>query len=314
LKIETFPTIIVNILNKYPELESKFKELSIVSVSDIQKLANRPIEIPTINNINDLPSETVIAQSGNGTVPVVSSIVLANSGIIEQRLKTTVGSDIKFAIKPISKVKSVIGKIVLKRSLIDTAIELPVSEQTASVFLSFKKAFGQETNELVLKTFAYTDNDNDGIYTADVALPETEGVYDVKTTIDYEDSKLGKKEVNIVAVVDEEGYVYEKIKGKEARLPDVTISIMDAITNTLWNAKKYNQINPQITNETGKYAFILPKGKYYITAEHKDYEKYTSKTFEVKNSTGVYERISMQEKKWVFGRLFKSFLSIFGIK
>ena len=39
----------------------------------------------------------------------------------------------------------------------------------------------------------------------------------------------------------------------------------------IWDAKKYNQENPQITNENGNFGFIVPNGKYKIIAEKDNY-------------------------------------------
>ena len=71
-------------------------------------------------------------------------------------------------------------------------------------------------------------------------------------------------------------------------------SIVNGIPS-LWDTSKYNQDNPQTTDNTGKYSFLVPPGKYYITAEAKGYKSYKGDEFDVKEGTGVHFNIEMTE-------------------
>jgi len=156
---------------------------------------------------------------------------------------------------------------------------------------------------LVLQEFAYSDPDGDGIYTATIQAPVVDGEYEIITVMDYEvNGRIVSKEVRMKTVVDPEGYVFEKNGDKETRVPGAVVSIyrLNAATKQyeLWPAKDFQQENPQVTDITGKYSFLVPPGKYYISVEAPGYEKYESKPFEVSEGPGVHFNIELKSKNW----------------
>lgn len=159
----------------------------------------------------------------------------------------------------------------------------------------------QETR-LVLTEFEYTDPDGDGIYTAEIQVPIAEGEYEIITVMDFEDAELGKKEIRLITVVDPEGYIYEGADGKEIRIPGAIVSLYSLNLETkqyeLWTATEYQQENPQITDSTGKYSFLVPEGFYYLTVEAPGYMIYEGKPFEVKEGSGIHENIELKTKYW----------------
>ncbi len=180
-------------------------------------------------------------------------------------------------------------------------VNLAVADMKQGQVLGVATGEGVE-ERLILQEFLYNDDDNDGIYTAEITAPAVEGEYDIITIIDYErDGKIVSKEILMRTVVDPEGYVFEKIKDKELRLPGARVAIYRENRNgeyELWPAKEYNQENPQITDVTGKYSFLVPPGKYYLTAEAVGYASYQSETFEVSVGPGVHSNIELKTKNW----------------
>ena len=127
------------------------------------------------------------------------------------------------------------------------------------------------------------------------------------TLIEYEDPELGTRMMKLTTVVDPEGYVYERIKNpsnsagwQELRIMDAVISIykLNSENNEyeLWEADKFQQENPQTTNTTGRYSFLVPEGTYYITAEASDYSSYQSEPFTVQEGAGVHQNIELKVK------------------
>ena len=192
-------------------------------------------------------------------------------------------------------------------------MEIPSNSLVANVILAVAPVIqkSDETSivekELLIHSFKYTDTDNDGIFTAEITTPVVEGEYEVLTVINYTDSKKGSKELRMITVVDPEGYVYEKnSQDKEVRLDDIKVSIFSIVNGNsfLWDASKYNQDNPQITDNTGKYSFLVPPGKYYITAEAGGYKNYKSEEFNVEDGVGVHFNIEMKKDESWFHALF----------
>ena len=158
----------------------------------------------------------------------------------------------------------------------------------------------QNSPDLVLSQFEYKDNGN-GVWTADVASPLVLGQYELRTVVEYKNVTVKPETVSMVVVVDPEGYVFQKLSnGKETRIPDATVSIywLNPATNKyeLWSAKNFRQENPQITDVTGRYAYLVPAGDYYLTAKAVGYGDYQSEIFKVQENKGVFMNIELKEK------------------
>ncbi len=149
-----------------------------------------------------------------------------------------------------------------------------------------------------LLEFEYTDPDGDGVYTADVQAPGVDGEYEIITLISYKDPELGTKEIRLIAIIDPEGYVFERQGEKELRVPGavVTLYAFDASTGkyATWPARDYHQENPQVTDVRGTYAFLVPQGYYHISVSAPGYSEYQSKPFEVSESNEVHMNIELQ--------------------
>ena len=124
-----------------------------------------------------------------------------------------------------------------------------------------------------------------------------------------------------MTVIDPEGYVYEKIGGKEAMIKDANISIFYLNSETqqyeLWPAKQFNQQNPQKTDRRGKYAFLVPEGTYYLQVEANNYKTYSGSQFIVEEGLGIHENIELKVKNpwlqmldWKLGMIFILFIFI----
>ena len=149
-----------------------------------------------------------------------------------------------------------------------------------------------------LVEFEYTDPDGDGIYTADVRAPAVDGEYELITLISYQDSRFGTKEVSLTAVVDPEGYVFERNGDKETRVPGAVVSLLYLNSATkkyeLWPGRDYTQENPQITDVRGTYAFLAPPGTYSISVTAPGYPDYQGKPFQLTQNNEVHMNIEMK--------------------
>ena len=80
-------------------------------------------------------------------------------------------------------------------------------------------------------------------------------------------------EIKTKLIVDPLGNIYQKGssfldfgKTQEMRIEGAKVVIYwkDEGSWKVWNAEKYFQENPQITNSSGEYAFFVPKGEYFL--------------------------------------------------
>lgn len=179
------------------------------------------------------------------------------------------------------------------------------------IFAKPSLAYPQETpiteeitaeEKLVLQEFNYSDVDNDGIWTAEITTPAAEGEYEVITVLYYKDEELGTRAIRLTTVIDPEGYIYEKYQDKEIRVPEAIISLysLDPATSKyqLWSARDYLQENPQVTDLSGKYAFLVPPGTYYIKVEAPGYQLFESMPFPVISGSGIHANIELKAKYW----------------
>lgn len=297
------PTDITELTSKFPELDTVFAELGIRKISDLDKLQDTDINLPIITDEDDLPSEILVAEGGRGLITLGSSLMLTSRGEMQQKIGVVAGKPVILSVKPESPTESVKGYLLFKSRAQKSVMEVPTNSLVANILLArspvAQTSSGSPTvqQELLIHSFEYTDPDHDGIFSAEITAPVVEGEYEVLTVINYKDAKKGSKELRMITVVDPEGYVYEKNdRDKEVRLDDVKVSIWNISNDTpsLWEAEKYSQDNPQITDNTGKYSFLVPPGKYYITAEATGYISYKSEEFEVKEGTGIHFNIEME--------------------
>lgn len=332
------PEEIRALTEKFPQLEKTFEEVGIAKITDIEKLKTVKLSLPGLTERlelpitkvepgkfalpqsvpvaklssgikQELPSEIVFARTGGELIDFNIALTVTEEGKPQQSIRTISGEPLQLVVKPDKPVKSVKGYIVFKKKREESSSsQLPLASLTASLmFAEPAFAFQQEKpvrveERLVLMEFEYTDPDNDGIYTAEVPAPIVEGEYEIITVMDYEDPDLGRKEIRLIAVVDPEGYIYEKDRDKETRIPGAIVSLYWLNPETkhyeLWPAKEYQQESPQITDATGKYSFLVPEGSYYLKVEAPGYLIYDGKLFQVKEGSGVHVNIELKTKYW----------------
>ena len=259
-----------------------------------------------------IPAEIIFAKTGGEVVDFDIKLTIDEQGKPQQRINTISGQPLQLVVKPDNPVKSIKGYLVFKKKSQELGVmnnEIPLNSLLASaMFASPKFAQIQEKpvrveERLVLLEFEYTDPDNDGIYTAEILAPVVAGEYEVITVIDYQDPELGRKVIRLITVVDPEGYVYEKTsRNQETRISGAIVSLYWLNPETkqyiLWPAQEYQQENPQITDNTGKYSFLVPEGSYYLKVETPSYLTFEGKPFQVIEGSGVHTNIELKTKYW----------------
>lgn len=86
-----------------------------------------------------------------------------------------------------------------------------------------------------------------------------------------------------VDLIDPYGYVHNAKTKERIAKAKVTLFSQENGTWKIWNAEKYDQINPQYTDLYGQYSFWVPEGKYYLIVEAEGYRKYKSEILEVED-------------------------------
>ncbi|PIT89133.1 MAG: hypothetical protein COU27_01955, partial [Candidatus Levybacteria bacterium CG10_big_fil_rev_8_21_14_0_10_36_7] len=71
------------------------------------------------------------------------------------------------------------------------------------------------------------------------------------------------------------------------------------------------QKNPQVTNQTGKYSFLVPEGSYFLKIEALGYKDYESDEFWTEEGDGIHINIEMKKER-LFGRVTRWLKKLFG--
>ncbi|OHA18249.1 MAG: hypothetical protein A2664_02170 [Candidatus Taylorbacteria bacterium RIFCSPHIGHO2_01_FULL_46_22b] len=325
------PSEITALTKKFPELGKTLTKLGITKISDLDKLKDTKFVLPGLSEnvgVKDLsglslldmtlkqkqafPSEIVFAKTGD-LIDYNIHLSMTDAGNPEQVINTIAGKTLDLIVKPDKPAKNVKGYLVVKnieRQLGRTNVP-QTSLMAAPIMAVLGTSLSASENvkieeKMVLDKFEYEDENGDGIYTTSIQAPLVHGEYEVISIIEYKNSAYGKKELRLTAVVDPEGYIYEKNGNKETRIPDAKVSLMWKNPKTekfeLWPAKTYQQVNPQKTDKSGTYSFLVPEGTYKLTVSASGYNDFSGQEFDVNEGRGVHENISLQPKNW-FRRL-----------
>lgn len=326
------------LVQKFPKLGNVFEKVGISKISDIKKLKNVKLILPSLSQtiafihginileyttlpstrflpITNLPVEikkeipTEIVFAGSQNVDFNIKIDINDRGEVKQKINTISRKPLQLTVVPENPVKTIKGYMVFKKRNKQSSLESFFSYIKDSFIISPVSARGINIEEeFVLVEFEYTDPDGDGVYTAEINTPAVEGEYEIITIMDYQDESLGQKELRLVTVIDPEGYIYEAGGGKnQTRIREATISMFWENPQTkkfeLWPAKEYLQENPQVTGYSGEYSFLVPEGVYYLQVEAENYDTYIGEPFQVTEGVGVHENIELRGKYYWIKRI-----------
>lgn len=320
---------------KFPAVRETFKKVGIARFNDLEKLQSARLVLPGLNDLlgvapigdfgkslpinaltpslkMQLPSEVVFAKTAEQAIDFRIGLRVTDQGEVRQRIVTIVNKPLNLSIKPDGSAKTVRGYLVFrsKNPVPMSTMDLHLASLMGRLMFA-RPVFAQAQDvpvrveeQLVLLEFEYTDLDGDGIYTATIETPGVDGEYEIITVIDYTSPAKGIKAVRLITVIDPEGYVYEEIVGgKEARIPDARASLFWKNPGTdayeLWPAYEFVQENPQTTDTSGRYSFLVPKGVYILGVQANGYKAYRSEPFAVVEGRGVHINVRLKPEYWL---------------
>lgn len=310
LIVNALPEKMKQLITKFPDLVQSLYLAGIRGLSDLGEIAFRSFRLPTIselvsseNKLTELPQEIIFIQSSDGLLDVAAGVVFNGDGSYRLQANLVKGKAFRLFIRPEGPVRQIKAYLTLAqgRALAFMGSEGGLKTLKASLLeTSFEYLAGTQTTEdkLVVAEFDFRDIDGDGVYEAEILAPQVTGEYEVLSYIDYEDENRGVREIRLTTVVDPEGYVYEVINNREARVEGarVTLYARNKESNDfeIWDAERYSQSNPQVTDKSGNYAFLVPAGEYYLVAESSEHKSYKSKVFDVEHGRSVHENIELE--------------------
>ena len=159
------------------------------------------------------------------------------------------------------------------------AISIPADKFTKEV----KTVTASITNNISSSSYLLKLNKDSNAFETVIPTPLQKGKYNLILNIIYKDGTT--ESVSVEILIDPYGYIYKRIENQELRITNAVVSLFYLNPKTkkyeLWFAEKYSQKNPQITDETGEYFFMVPKGKYYLEVAKENYYSEKTAEFEV---------------------------------
>lgn len=330
LKLFQLDSGIAFFANKIPQLKNALDGLSIDSAEpdDIKKLAGTQLKLPgltqavlagpsvemsvetrgiplanlSFNALGKIPSDIVFARTAGELIDLGSVISVDKQGYVQQKISTISGKPMQFVIKPDKPANRITGLVFLDK--------LNTAQNSKNGFARFFSAAlaiavpqvpaeNSASNALLIQKFNYLE-EQPGVFKAEINAPIKDGKYKIVTVIEYKDALLAPAQTQLFVEVDPEGYVYSETLDGRVRIKNAEVSLYQLNQKTekyeLWDAGKFLQKNPVYTNETGKYSFLVPEGKYYLSVKAKNYIDYKSDVFAVQGQNGVNVEVAMRKK------------------
>jgi len=189
--------------------------------------------------------------------------------------------------------------------------EIRVTKGTPLVISIPAKYFAKKVKVITLtirsdsQSFLFKLNEETDTFEVAVNAPLQKGEHSLIVTVIYEDGSIDTISTNMT--VDPYGYIYERrrVSGemREIRIPGaiVTLFWFNPTANAWekWDGESFNQKNPQITQETGEYVFMVPQGIYYIQVEKDGYYLKKTEAFETEEIVSkniMLEPLSISEQ------------------
>ncbi|HTK04833.1 MAG TPA: fibronectin type III domain-containing protein [Candidatus Eisenbacteria bacterium] len=128
-------------------------------------------------------------------------------------------------------------------------------------------------------------------YEAATTIPANGGSYPLKVVVNYEDNTSDSVDFTVIA--SPRGLVYESIDGKNVAVADarVTLLVDNGGGFGVWDSGNTKQLNPVVTDETGKYSFIVQPGTYKLKAEKEGYITRETLAFPVTDENIITESL-----------------------
>ncbi len=275
------PDIVQKLAQKVPPLKDALEDLGVNRLTALWKAKDLDVPIPPFSQ--EILTDLIYAQDIQTGLDLPSSINFDDQQFLSPQFQTLSNRYTRVLIKPSLPVDTLTALLTLKPKSPTADLEPTTSPE-----------------KMILAELTFQDPDQDGIYTAEFPTPYVSGGYDLLAYYNTESPAETSPHTKISLLIDPEGYVYEEKEHKELLLPNVQVSLFqinpENQQESLWDASPYNQTNPQITNETGRYSFFVPQGQYLLRTQAEDYHPYQSETLEVQANEGVHEKIRLTRK------------------
>lgn len=138
------------------------------------------------------------------------------------------------------------------------------------------------------------------------------GDYSLVISVRDEMGNFQTKEIVVLSVVPF-GSIYNKETNERIKEAKITLYFFDQNTNSwlIWDAQAFGQKNPQETDTTGEYGFLVPPGIYRLEVSHRHFKTVGSEELEIKKNYLININIPLTEKKGIFNKILDYFIQFY---
>lgn len=285
-------------------------EAEILTANKFAAVQGVPIANMSYEAKQKIPSDIVFVRFGGELIDYNVAISVDTHGQVLQKINTLAGKPMELVIKPDAPARSVTGFMTLNKVAVGQEQTNILGYMTKLLTASLVDSISPRTleisgeNILFVNKFSYVEV-SPGIYRASVSAPQAEGEYDISTVIAYQDINIAPKETKMTAIVNPEGYVFSQLSDGKLRIKGASVSLLWLNPSTgsgqvpeweLWPADRFLQKNPVLTDDTGKYSFLVPEGTYKVKATAFNYTIFESEPFSMKQDIVVNTNIELFKK------------------
>lgn len=214
-------------------------------------------------------------KSGNTGVSVIQTLVI-------DRLPPQVGGSL-FALGPMILQPDSSGRIYSIAGL-DLKVILSAVGGPIEMNLSFDS-----------QGFPLLKNQESGLWSSLFATSKTGSYPLIVKSLDGADNRTEKTLGTLVSLPP--GRILDET-GKPLSQAKVSVYIFDKVLSdyVLWESEPYLQTNPQTTDDSGEYHFLLPAGKYFLETTSPDRQKLRTEIFEVTSATPTTQSFTLKPR------------------
>lgn len=118
-------------------------------------------------------------------------------------------------------------------------------------------------------------------YQTVIQTPNYAGRFPFTISLVYKDG--ARDQVTGTLILLNPGFVWQGIPETRISAAKVT-AYQSSVGSNIWDARRFNQNNPETTNVSGEFSFFVPNGRYHLVAQKDGYRDQQLATFEVTNN------------------------------
>ncbi len=315
------PADIKLLAQKFPQVQKTFSEVGVQKITDVQKLANANLKLPTltesvlpqaplatggfsvlkgipVSNLTStakskIPSAIVFAKAAGGLVDFNVALSINGQGKTEQAIETIAGHPLQLVVKADRPVKRVRGYIIFKsKKYKQSSFQVPLNDMAASLL------FANPNLAVVVKpsVSVQVEGNNNGPSLEAQVVPQKAAPAEVKnsagieqrlvlTQFEYTDNGDGVYTANVQApLVDAEYEIITVMEYEDPGIESKEIKLVTVVDPEGYVYEKNGDLETRIAGSIVSLYWLNPDSNQYELWPAKDFQQENPQTTDVRGT------------------------------